>query len=82
MTCCSYLLQHVIYLCLWQRIVMSWKYAVLLLAMAAIFHPSIHEGEDINPPLEVTHIPDNTKSLALVVEDPDAPKGVYDHWIA
>ena len=39
------------------------------------------EGENVNPPLEISDLPENTKSLALIVEDPDAPKGVYDHWI-
>ena len=39
------------------------------------------EGEDVNPPLEISDIPENTKSLALIVEDPDAPRGTYDHWI-
>jgi len=39
------------------------------------------EGENVNPPLEISGLPENTKSLALIVEDPDAPKGVYDHWI-
>jgi Raf kinase inhibitor-like YbhB/YbcL family protein len=46
--------------------------------------PSRHtcEGEDISPPLRWTNVPDNTRSLALVVEDPDAPGGVFTHWIA
>lgn len=39
------------------------------------------EGENVSPPLEFTGIPENTKSLALIVEDPDAPRGVYDHWV-
>jgi Raf kinase inhibitor-like YbhB/YbcL family protein len=39
------------------------------------------EGENINPPLKVENIPDATKTLALIVEDPDAAKGVFDHWI-
>ncbi len=39
------------------------------------------EGKNINPPLIVENIPDGTKTLALIVEDPDAPRGVYDHWI-
>jgi Raf kinase inhibitor-like YbhB/YbcL family protein len=39
------------------------------------------EGENINPPLEVSGFPENTRSLAIVVEDPDAPRGVYDHWV-
>jgi Raf kinase inhibitor-like YbhB/YbcL family protein len=31
--------------------------------------------------LKVENIPDGTKTLALIVEDPDAPRGVFDHWI-
>jgi len=40
------------------------------------------EGENVNPPLEISDLPENTQSLALIVEDPDAPRGTYDHWIA
>src|ERR1700739_3117200 len=39
-------------------------------------------GKNINPPLSISNIPKEAKSLALIVEDPDAPKGVFDHWIA
>ena len=39
------------------------------------------EGENINPPLKVENIPDETRTLALIVEDPDAPRGVFTHWI-
>lgn len=39
------------------------------------------DGRDINPPLDILDIPDGTKSLVLIVEDPDAPTGVWDHWI-
>ena len=39
------------------------------------------EGHDISPPLEIKDLPSNTKSLALVVDDPDAPMGTFDHWI-
>ena len=39
------------------------------------------EGEDINPPLEIENFPKETKTLALIVEDPDAPRGVFDHWL-
>jgi Raf kinase inhibitor-like YbhB/YbcL family protein len=41
-------------------------------------------GEDINPELEVTDVPDNAKSLVLIVDDPDAAPvagKVWDHWI-
>jgi Raf kinase inhibitor-like YbhB/YbcL family protein len=39
------------------------------------------EGENINPPLEISGIPERTKSLALLVEDPDAPSGLFEHWL-
>ncbi len=39
------------------------------------------EGEDINPPLVIENIPQGTKSLALIVDDPDAPAGTWLHWL-
>lgn len=39
------------------------------------------DGDGINPPLEIRDIPDGTHTLALIVEDPDAPKGTFDHWV-
>jgi hypothetical protein len=39
------------------------------------------DGEDVNPPLMIENIPFGTQTLAIIVEDPDAPKGVFDHWI-
>jgi Raf kinase inhibitor-like YbhB/YbcL family protein len=36
-------------------------------------------GADISPPLTWSGLPDGTKSLALVVEDPGAPRGVFRH---
>ncbi len=39
---------------------------------------------DINPPLRIGGVPDGTKSLALVMDDPDAvePAGkIWDHWV-
>ena len=39
------------------------------------------DGEGINPALHIENIPEDTKTLALIVEDPDAPHGVFDHWI-
>jgi Raf kinase inhibitor-like YbhB/YbcL family protein len=45
--------------------------------------PSKHtcEGEGISPELNIENIPEETKSLALIVDDPDAPHGTFDHWI-
>ena len=39
------------------------------------------DGEGINPPLQVDSLPENTQTLAIIVEDPDAPKGTFDHWV-
>ncbi len=39
------------------------------------------DGEDVNPALEVNEIPDQAKSLALIVDDPDAPAGDWVHWL-
>lgn len=39
------------------------------------------DGDDVNPPLKIEGIPENTESLVLIVDDPDAPIGTWDHWI-
>jgi Raf kinase inhibitor-like YbhB/YbcL family protein len=39
------------------------------------------DGDEVNPPLTIEGIPPATKTLALVVDDPDAPRGTFDHWI-
>jgi Raf kinase inhibitor-like YbhB/YbcL family protein len=39
------------------------------------------DGEDTNPPLTIEDVPKESKSLALVVDDPDAPGGTFDHWV-
>lgn len=40
------------------------------------------KGKNISPPLAWTGAPDKTQSFALIVSDPDAPSGVFYHWIA
>lgn len=39
------------------------------------------EGQDSSPPLHFENVPTETKSLAVIVEDHDAPVGVFDHWV-
>jgi hypothetical protein len=40
------------------------------------------EGGDVSPPTAWSNVPEGTRSLALVVDDPDAPGGVFTHWVA
>ena len=40
------------------------------------------EGDDFNPKLIIDDIPAGTKSLALIVDDPDAPMGIWVHWVS
>jgi Raf kinase inhibitor-like YbhB/YbcL family protein len=39
------------------------------------------DGQDINPAIIIEETPKQAKSLALIVDDPDASKGIFDHWI-
>ncbi|MEI8176818.1 MAG: YbhB/YbcL family Raf kinase inhibitor-like protein [Candidatus Omnitrophota bacterium] len=39
------------------------------------------EGADVNPPLEISRWPEGTKSMVLIVDDPDAPRGTWVHWV-
>jgi len=39
------------------------------------------DGQDISPPLEWEDAPDATKSFALICDDPDAPMGMWVHWV-
>jgi len=39
------------------------------------------DGLDINPSFFIENVPVNSKSLALIVDDPDAPRGTWVHWV-
>jgi len=39
------------------------------------------DGADRSPPLSWSDLPDGTKSVALIVEDPDAPARTFTHWV-
>jgi Raf kinase inhibitor-like YbhB/YbcL family protein len=39
------------------------------------------DGTDVNPPLSIEGTPEGTKSLVLIVDDPDSTIGTWDHWI-
>ena len=40
------------------------------------------DGDDVSPPLSWDDVPAQTKSFALLVDDPDAPAGTWVHWVA
>ena len=39
------------------------------------------DGDGVSPPLAWQGVPANTGALALVVDDPDAPRGTFTHWV-
>ena len=39
------------------------------------------DGENVSPELRWSDVPDDTSSLALTCEDPDAPRGTFTHWV-
>jgi Raf kinase inhibitor-like YbhB/YbcL family protein len=39
------------------------------------------DGEDVAPPLEWSGVPKQSKSIAVICDDPDAPSGTFTHWV-
>ena len=39
------------------------------------------DGADKSPPLHLEQVPEKAKSLALIMDDPDAPSGTFNHWL-
>ncbi|TWD82478.1 PBP family phospholipid-binding protein [Kribbella amoyensis] len=39
------------------------------------------DGADVSPPLAWQDVPPETQALALILDDPDAPRGTFVHWV-
>ena len=39
------------------------------------------DGEDVSPPIEISGVSEEAKSIAIIMDDPDAPHGVFTHWV-
>ena len=39
------------------------------------------DGENVSPPIDWHDVPDESKSLAVICDDPDAPSGTFTHWV-
>lgn len=44
-------------------------------------HKYSRYGDDRTPPLDFVDVPPETRSLVLIMDDPDAPRGLFTHWI-
>ncbi len=50
---------------------------------AGTFIPAIItcEGDDVSPQLDIEGLPRDTVSIVVIMDDPDAPVGVWNHWV-
>jgi len=39
------------------------------------------KGTDLNPQINISNVPAGTKSIAMIMDDPDAPAGTWVHWV-
>ena len=70
-----------------KRVEKAVDYALLVVASSAFNEGGLIpsqftcDGENINPPIDIKDIPGEAKCLALIVDDPDAPRGDWVHWL-
>ena len=67
--------------------VMAEETATLIVTSSAFEHEGsipvkyTCDGEGVNPPLHIDAVPELAKTLVIIADDPDAPGGVFDHWL-
>lgn len=65
-----------------ERSVRKMRFSSIAFADIGMMQPKYTaDGEDIIPPLRISDVPEGAKSLVIIMDDPDAPGGVWDHWV-
>lgn len=39
------------------------------------------QGDNVSPPLAIADVPKEARSLVMIMDDPDAPRGLFTHWV-
>ena len=65
-----------------------WYYKIFMKIVSSAFQNNTKipnkytcDGENVSPPLQFIDLPEDAKSLVLVVDDPDAPAKTWVHWV-